>query len=56
LFDYSNSLISSNKANKVLCGWVEFDNENNYEAFLYLVAEEGTIKHSEQDIITLYNT
>ncbi|MFD2822392.1 3-oxoacyl-ACP synthase [Lacinutrix iliipiscaria] len=56
LLNYSNSLLSTNKANQVLCGWVEFDSENNYEAFLYLVAEDGKIKHSKQDIITLYNT
>ena len=56
LFNYSNSLLSCNKASQVLCGWVEFDDENNYEAFLYLVSEEGIKKHSEQDIIKLYNT
>jgi len=56
LLTYSNSLLSSNKANKVLCGWVEFDDEDNYNAFLYLVAEEGPIKHNKQEIITLYNT
>jgi hypothetical protein len=56
LFSYSNSLLSSHKAGQVLCGWVEFDNENNYEAFLYLVAKEGRINHSEMDIKTLYYT
>lgn len=56
LFSYSNSLLSSHKADQVLCGWVEFDNENNYEAFLYLVAKEGRINHSEMDIKTLYYT
>lgn len=56
LFNYSNSLLSSNKAKQVLCGWVEFDSENKYEAFLYLVSEEGALKHNKQNIITLYNT
>jgi len=56
LFSYTNSLLSSNKATQVLCGWVEFDDENNYEAFLYLVGDEGPINHSKKDIITLYNT
>lgn len=56
LFSYTNSLLSSNKATQVLCGWVEFDDKNNYEAFLYLVGEEGRINHSKKDIITLYNT
>lgn len=56
LFSYSNSLLSSNKADHVLCGWIEFDNENNYEAFLYLVSDIGTIKHTKNNITTLYNT
>ena len=56
LFTYSNSLLSSNKADQVLCGWVEFDDQNNYDAFLYLVSEKGTLKHNKQNIITLYNT
>ncbi|MBU2938203.1 3-oxoacyl-ACP synthase [Lacinutrix sp. C3R15] len=56
LLTYTNSLLSSNKANQVLCGWVEFDDENNYQAFLYLVSTKGTTKHNKQDIIKLYNT
>ena len=56
LLTYSNSLLSSNKAEQVLCGWVEFDDEDNYEAFLYLVSTKGANKHSKQDIIKLYNT
>jgi len=56
LLSYSNSLLSSNKAEQVLCGWVEFDGKDNYEAFLYLVSTEGTLKHNKQNIITLYNT
>ncbi|MBQ0787610.1 MAG: 3-oxoacyl-ACP synthase [Oceanihabitans sp.] len=56
LLTYSNSLLSSNKADQVLCGWVEFDGEDNYEAFLYLVSTEGAITNSKQDIIKLYNT
>ena len=55
LLNYSNSLLSTNKAEEVLCGWVEFDGEN-YEAFLYLVSSNGTIKHNEQNIIKLYNS
>jgi len=55
LLTYSKSLLSSNKANKVLCGWVEFDSDNNYEAFLYLVSNNGPIEHNEKNIITLYN-
>ncbi|MDO5971742.1 3-oxoacyl-ACP synthase [Flavivirga aquimarina] len=55
LLDYTNSLLSANKAEKVLCGWVELDGEN-YEAFLYLVTNNGTITHNKQNILKLYNT
>ena len=53
LLDYSNSLLSTKKAEKVLCGWVDFD-ENNYEAFLYLVADNGSITHNKKEITRLY--
>lgn len=55
LFDYSNSLLDTNKADAVLNGWVEMD-ENKYEAFLYLVSKKGNITHNKENIITLYNT
>ncbi|MGB1307268.1 MAG: 3-oxoacyl-ACP synthase [Oceanihabitans sp.] len=55
LLNYSNSLISGNKANKVLCAWVEMDGPENYEAFLYLVDQTGDITHNKQNIIKLYN-
>ena len=55
LYAYSNSLLSTNKAENVLCGWVEYEN-NNYEAFLYMVSKQGQIKHNKQNIIKLYNT
>lgn len=55
LLNYTNSLLLENKANEVLCGWVEFTGLE-YEAFLYLVSLEGTIMHTERDIIKLYNT
>ena len=55
LFAYSNSLLDTNKAESVLCGWVELEGEN-YEAFLYLVSKKGNIEHNKQNIITLYNT
>lgn len=56
LFNYSNSLLSTQKAEQVLCGWVEFDGDDNYEAFLYLVSENGTSLHTEENIVTLYRT
>lgn len=55
LFDYSNNLLQTNKAKKVLCGWVEFDN-GQYEAFLYLVEKEGENPHSIKEINRLYKT
>ena len=51
---YSNSLLETNKAEKVLCGWVELDGDN-YDAFLYLVSTEGKIEHTKQNIEKLYN-
>jgi len=50
---YSKSLLESNKAEKVLCGWVELDRDN-YDAFLYLVSNTGEIEHTKQNIDKLY--
>ena len=55
LYAYTQSLLETNKAKKVLCGWVDFD-ENAYEAFLYLVSENGSIEHNTEEINRLYNT
>ncbi len=54
LFVNANYLLKNDKAEKVLCGWVDFD-ENNYEAFLYLVSENGNIAHSTTEINRLYS-
>ena len=51
---YTNSLLRNGKAEKVLCGWVDFD-KNNYEAFLYLVGNEDGIEHNTEEITRLYN-
>lgn len=56
LVTYTNSLLKTNKAEQVLCGWVEYNDPDHYEAFLYLVAPKGPVKHSEQNVITLYNS
>ena len=55
LHTYSNSLLDEETAEKVLCGWVDFDNEK-YDAFLYVVAKNGTFVHSEAEINRLYHT
>ena len=51
---YANSLLRSGKAEKVLCGWVDLD-ENSYDAFLYLVEKDGEIEHKTEEITRLYN-
>ena len=51
---YTNSLLRNEKAEKALCGWVDFD-KNSYEAFLYLVEKDGEIEHNTEEIIRLYN-
>lgn len=53
LYDYSQNLISEDKAKKALCGWVDFDGEK-YDAFLYIVAKKGTFAHSIAEINRLY--
>lgn len=54
LYLYANSLLRNKNAQKVLCGWVDFD-ENTYEAFLYLIENEGKIEHKITEINRLYN-
>lgn len=51
--NYTNYLLESNKATKVLCGWVEFY-KNEYKAFVYVVEKTGTIAHTIEQIETLY--
>ena len=52
--NYANILLHTKKAEKVLCGWVEYYNEE-YKAFLYLVANEGKTEHNKRTIEKLYN-
>lgn len=54
LYLYTNNLLKNRKAESVLCGWVDFD-ENNYDAFLYLVGNDGGIEHKSEEINSLYN-
>jgi len=51
---YATSLLIDNKADEVLCGWVDYDGNDSYEAFLYLVSSEGKILHNTEEIIKLY--
>jgi hypothetical protein len=52
--NYANLLINTEKADKVLGGWVEYFNEN-YEAFLWLVSAKGSAIHNQQSLETAYN-
>ncbi|AUS05983.1 3-oxoacyl-ACP synthase [Pseudotamlana carrageenivorans] len=52
---YSDILLSNNKADEVLCGWVDFEDDTHYEAFLYLVSSNGNTAHNEHEINKLYN-
>jgi len=42
--NYCNYLLNSNRAEKVLCGWVEYL-EENYKLVLYLVEKTGNLAH-----------
>ncbi len=53
LSQYAASLIHAKKSTHVLCGWADVD-QGEYEAFMYLVSREGTHKHTEENINTLY--
>lgn len=52
--NYSNLLLETKKADNVLCGWVEYYNEE-YKGFLYLVSKEGDFIHNEELLKKLYN-
>ncbi|MBP4137329.1 3-oxoacyl-ACP synthase [Flavobacterium geliluteum] len=51
---YANILLDSDKADSVLCGWVEFF-DDNYKAFLCTISKEENTKYKNQTIKTLYN-
>ena len=55
LFEYANSLLANQKSEKVICGWMEFD-QGKYDAFLYVVAKNGIFAHSIEEINRLYLT
>ena len=53
LKDYSESLLSSEKTSRVLCGWLDLQN-GEYDVFLCLVSEEKNIPFSEESLKKLY--
>ncbi|MFB9107067.1 3-oxoacyl-ACP synthase [Flavobacterium gyeonganense] len=54
LSNYSNILLNTNKADLVLCGWVEFFNDN-YKAFLCIISPEENENYKNENINTLYH-
>ena len=52
--NYTNVLLSTGRADKVLCGWTEYYKET-YRAFLYLVTATPGMPHDETTIQTLFN-
>lgn len=50
---YTNYLLEESRAEKVLCGWVEFIDEN-YQLVLYLVEKTGSIRHIHTHIKQLF--
>jgi hypothetical protein len=52
--NYSNILLDLDKADIVLCGWVEFFNDD-YKAFLCMISKEENTKYTNETINTLYN-
>ena len=52
--NYCNILLETQKADKVLCGWVEYYNEE-YKTFLYLVDNKGKMEHNNEQLKKLYN-
>ncbi|QXP80101.1 MULTISPECIES: 3-oxoacyl-ACP synthase [Winogradskyella] len=53
LDQYASSLIKNEKSSHVLCGWVDVDNDK-YDAFMYLVAEEESENYSKEIIKKIY--
>jgi len=53
-YTYENSLIQSKKADAVLGGWINVDDDKNYEAFVYLVSKKGEIEHNKKQLNKLY--
>ncbi|WP_179375089.1 3-oxoacyl-ACP synthase [Winogradskyella wichelsiae] len=55
LEQYTVSLIQNKKSSHVLCGWIDVD-KDKYDAFMYLVAKEGTQNYSKEIIKNIYTT
>ncbi|MBT8295084.1 MAG: 3-oxoacyl-ACP synthase [Gramella sp.] len=51
--DYTKALFQQNKAENVLCGWVNLHN-NDYDVFLWQIANSGNIDFNEEELEKLY--
>lgn len=51
--DYGNLLLKTGKAEKVLCAWTEFYQEE-YQVFMCLVSKEGTLEYNQENLEKLY--
>lgn len=54
MMHYADMLLSTNKAKKVVCGWVEYYQEK-YKSFVYVVENKGDIIHNTENLKKLYN-
>lgn len=52
LIDYTTSLINLNKAEQVLCGWIEIF-ENEYNAFLFIAKEAEGLTLNKENLLKL---
>ena len=53
LQNYANSLLDNNKAESVLCGWVNYDGDH-YDCFMYNVTRKGKKRHTITELNNLY--
>ncbi|WP_117883505.1 3-oxoacyl-ACP synthase [Aureibaculum luteum] len=53
LHAYASSLLEKEKAESVLCGWVDYDGEA-YDCFMYMVSQKGQRKHTTNELKNLY--
>lgn len=51
--DYSKALFEQEKADNVLCGWVNLHN-NDYDVFLWQIARSGGTDFNEEELKKLY--
>ena len=51
--NYENALLQNNNSDAVLGAWVNVDGDN-YDAFVYLVSENGNVEHTKESLLKLY--